>query len=353
MTMQRVVSIGRREVGEGRPCFIIAEAGVNHDGSTEKATALIDAAAKSGADAVKFQTFNPATLIVRTAPKAVYQLKQTAASESQYEMLDRLALSPDAYRRLKAHADGVGITFLSTPYGAEDADLLLELGAPALKLASIDIVNRPLLRHCGRSGVPVIISGGMASLGEIETALQILEESGCHQAVLLHCVTNYPIEDHEANLRVIETLRLAFQTPVGYSDHTRDIGVPIAAVALGACVIEKHFTLDQQAAGPDHAASLGPSRFSDMVAAIRSAEAALGSPVKRPNAIEVSNRERMRRSIVAVTDIPAGTVLDQSHLALKRPGTGLGAESLGLFIGRRTTRAVQRDELLSLDVLLP
>jgi N,N'-diacetyllegionaminate synthase len=351
--MIKPVKIGSRLIGPGQPCFIIAEAGVNHNGDMKLAHKLIHEAAQAGADAVKFQTFTPESVIVHDAPKAAYQLQTTPDDESQLEMIRKLALSHDQFRELKAASDELGIVFLSTPIAPEDADFLVGVGAPALKVASMDIVNYPLLKYFGKLGVPVIASTGMATLGEVENGLDTLRKAGCEQVVLLHCVSNYPIRDDQVNLRVMDTLVQAFQVPVGFSDHTTSIAIPIAAVARGACVIEKHLTLDKGMSGPDHASSLAPEAFRYMAAGIRAVESALGEPVKYPLQVEIDNRKTMRRSLVAAEDLPAGTVLQTIHFALKRPGVGLGAEFIPLFIGRLTLQPVQKDQMITLDILLP
>lgn len=347
------VEIGNSSIGPGNPCFIIAEAGVNHNGDTRLAHRLVDAAANAGADAVKFQTFIPETVVVRNAQKPSYQLKTTDKNESQLEMLQNLSLTYEDFHTLKKHADDVGILFLSTPSSPADINFLMKIGVSALKIASMDIVNYPLLNVFGSQGVPIIASTGMATLGEVEKGVAILRNGGCQELALLHCATNYPVQDDEANLLVLETLAQAFQVPVGYSDHTSGILVAIAAVAREAHIIEKHFTIDKQLPGPDHAASLDEEGFGAMVRGIRTVEAALGSPIKQEVKAEAANRSVMRRSLVAAKDIPANTIIRSHHITLKRPGTGLGAELIPFFVGRRTTRSLEKDQMISLDVLLP
>jgi len=351
--MIKPVKVGNRLIGPGQPCFIVAEAGVNHNGDINLAHRLVDAAAKAGADAVKFQTYSPESVIARNAPKPAYQHQTTPTDESQFEMAEKLALSYQDFRGIKSLADELGIVFLSTPIAPEDVDFLVALGTPALKVASMDIVNYPMLDYIGRQKVPVIASTGMATLGEVESAIDMLRQAGCSEIVLLHCVTNYPARDDEANLRVMDTLAQAFQVPVGFSDHTTGTAVPVAAVARGACMIEKHFTLDRGLPGPDHTSSLEPPAFKTMVDDIRAVESALGSPVKIPLPVEIENRRVMRRSVVASVDLPAGTVLKREHLALKRPGDGLGASFIQFLVGRQLVRFVPRDDKLSLDDLIP
>ncbi|TAJ10910.1 MAG: N-acetylneuraminate synthase [Nitrospirae bacterium] len=345
------IKVGRLTIGEESPCFIIAEAGVNHNGDVAVARRLVEAAKEAGAGAVKFQTFTTESVIIAQAPKADYQRQTTDASESQLEMLRKLQLSHRDFRGLKEEADRVGILFFSTPHDTRDIDFLVSVGAPLIKVPSMDIVNLPLLEEVGRRKVPVVLSTGMATLSETERALATLRQAGCPSIILLHCVTNYPIKDEEANLRVMDTLARAFDCIVGFSDHTVGTAIAVAAVARGAKVIEKHFTLDCAMAGPDHAASLDPSQFAQMVTDIRRVEQALGSEVKRPLPVELANRKAMRRSLVADADLPAGTVLAREHVTLKRPGTGLGAELLPYLLGRTVKRMVPRDSLITLDML--
>lgn len=349
--MIQPVRIGKHLVGPDQPCLIIAEAGVNHNGSLEIAKDLVRAAVDAGADIVKFQTFSPETVVTRNAPKAVYQQQTTSIHESQLEMLQKLALSHEDFDVIKNYADELKIAFLSTPNDFRDVEFLNSLDVSAFKLASMDIVNYPLLDYVGRKGLPVIVSTGMATLGEIERGIEILMKADCNQIVLLHCVTGYPVSNDDVNLRVMDTLSQAFHLPVGYSDHTTGIPVPTAAVAMGACVIEKHFTLDKTLPGPDHATSLEPEDFSQMVTSIRSAQAALGSSVKHRTQVESINQKTMRRSIVATTEIPRGTILESRHLSMKRPGNGLCAEFIPMFIGQRTTRGIKRDQAITIDAL--
>ena len=350
--MIKPIRIDDKMIGPGYPCFIIAEAGVNHNGDIEIAKKLVDAAVEAGVDAVKFQTFNPESVAVQSAPKPSYQLSKTPAQESQLEMLRNLSLSYADFHKLKKHADKVGIMFLSTPTTSTDIEFLVEIGVRALKIASMDIVNYRLLHVFGSQGIPIIASTGMTTLGEVEKGLSSLRGAGCQDVCLLHCVSNYPVDDKDANLFVMETLRQAFQVPVGYSDHTTGILVPIAAVAREACVIEKHFTINKQLVGPDHGASLDPEEFEAMVAGIRTVEAALGSPIKYELEVEVANRSTMRRSLVAAEDISVGTILEDRHIVLKRPGTGVGSEFILFFLGRKTMYPLKKDQMISLDTLL-
>jgi N,N'-diacetyllegionaminate synthase len=329
-----VIQIADYQVGRGRPCFIIAEAGVNHNGSLEMAKQLVDQAAKAGSCAVKFQTFKAERLVTPDAPKAGYQMQTTDATESQYDMLRRLELSPQAHRELIAHCQGKGILFLSAPFDEESADLLADLGVAAFKIPSGEISNLPFLAHVARKGRPMIVSTGMSYLGEVETAVRTIEETGNYDFVLLHCVSNYPADPVDVNLRALHTLATAFGVPVGYSDHTAGIEVALAAVALGACVIEKHFTLDRSLPGPDHRASLEPAELAALVQGIRTVEMALGHGRKEPAASEADIAATARKSLVAARDIPAGTRLTRDMIAVRRPGTGLPPAMLPHLLGR-------------------
>jgi N-acetylneuraminate synthase len=346
MPPQRI-KIANRVIGEGEPCFIIAEAGVNHNGDVNLAKKLVDAAADAGADAVKFQTFTAETIVTRNAEKAPYQKEVTGTGESQYAMLKKLELSAEAHRELKRYAEKKGIIFLSTPYDSSSVDFLIQLGVVAFKVSSADITNLPLLAHMAARKLPVILSTGMATLEEIEDALATLQKNVGKEVALLHCVFNYPARAEDVNLRVMATLEKAFNLPVGYSDHTMGIEVSLAAVALGARIIEKHFTLDRTLPGPDHRASLEPGELREMVAGIRNVEKALGSPVKRISAAEEQNRLVCRRSIVAASDIPEGTAITGDMLATKRPGTGIAPGNLEKIIGAKATRRIKKDELIT------
>lgn len=329
--------------------FIIAEAGVNHNGDLNLALALVDAAAAAGADAVKFQTFDAKSLVSGGAPKADYQRATTDAAESQQAMLARLQLDDAAHRVLLARCRERGITFLSSPFDIPSADYLLGLDVPLLKIPSGEITNLPYLRHLGMSGKPLILSTGMSTLGEIEAALGVLEAAGTplSSITVLHCNTEYPTPFADVNLRAMPTLALAFGVTVGYSDHTPGIEVAIAAVALGAAVIEKHFTLDRNLPGPDHQASLEPAELAAMVASIRHIEAALGSPVKAPSPSELGNRPIARKSLVAARDIRQGELFSPANVVVKRPGTGISPMRWDEIMGRPAARDFKADELIS------
>lgn len=332
--------------------LIIAEAGVNHNGSLDLALQLVDAAKSSGADAVKFQTFRADLLATRSAHKAAYQERTTAKEESQLQMLRRLELDEDAHRRLIKHCDEIGIQFLSSPFDKKSADLLASMNLPIFKVPSGEITNIPFLEHIARKGKPIILSTGMSTLGEVEEAVRVLQESGAAKLTLLHCVTEYPAPYDEVNLRAMLTLRQAFGLPTGYSDHTPGIEIAIAAVALGSEVIEKHFTLDRSLPGPDHMASLEPTELQQMVAAIRHVEDALGTGIKRPAKCEVPNISVARKSIVAASALPAGHRLSEADMDIKRPGDGLAPKSLPSLVGRTLRVALDADQTIHWDHLV-
>ena len=349
--MVATVEIAGHKVGPNQSCFIIAEAGVNHNGDIEKALALIDAAAAAGADAVKFQTFVAELLVTRDAPKAEYQAQTTDAAESQYEMLRRLELSPAAHRRLMDHCQSKGILFLSTPFDEESAALLENLNVAAFKISSGEITNLPFLSHLARKNRPLILSTGMADLMEVESAVREIQSAGNRNLILLHCVSSYPANPADANLRAMATMENAFGAPVGYSDHTPGIAVAIAAVALGACVIEKHVTLDRALPGPDHCASLEPDELKMMVEGIRVVEAALGHGRKEPALSETPTAAVARKSLVAARDIPAGTILTEEMIAIKRPGTGLPPSMRADLVSRVARTDIAANTIIALDLL--
>lgn len=333
-----------------RRTLIIAEAGVNHNGDEALAVRLIDAAAQAGADVIKFQTFRAASLVSADAPKAPYQQLATTSGESQYEMLRRLELSPEAHRRLVAHCAARSIEFLSTGFDIPSVDFLLGLGVARIKVPSGEITNLPYLQHVGRSGKPIILSTGMSTLDDVAAALQVLEEVGVSRAQLtiLHCTTAYPTPMSEVNLRAMTTLAASFGVRVGYSDHTAGNEVPVAAVALGATVIEKHLTLDRRLPGPDHAASIEPDELRALVSAIRRVETALGSAVKAPTTSERINMVAARKSIVAARTIAAGELLSDDNLTAKRPGDGLSPMRWREVVGRIAHRKYDADEQIEL-----
>jgi N-acetylneuraminate synthase len=349
--------------------LIIAEAGVNHDGSLEKALALVDAAADAGADIVKFQTFNATALAGHTAKKADYQQRTTDAAESQLAMLRRLELPQSAHHELIARASARGIEFLSTPFDDASLTFLLSLNLPRIKIGSGDLTNAPLLHAAAQAGATLILSTGMATLGEIEEALGVLAHGYARRGdppgiasfraawrepaarahltrhvSLLHCTTEYPCPTRDVNLAAMAVMRSAFQLPVGYSDHTDGIEISLAAVALGATIIEKHLTLDRSAEGPDHAASLEPDDLKRMVAAIRNVESALGDGVKAPKESEIKNVPVARKSIVAARSLKAGATIGAADITTKRPGSGRPPIDYWSLIGTTAPRSLEPDD---------
>jgi len=342
--------IGNLAIGDGH-VFVIAEAGVNHNGQVNLAKKMIDAAKKAGADAVKFQVFKAEEMVTKAAEKAAYQ-KKRVGKESQYKMLKKLELTEDEFGQLAAYAKRKNIIFLASAFDRKSVDLLDELNVPAFKIPSGEITNFPLLTHIAKKEKPIILSTGMSTLREVKEALDVLKRGRARDIVLLHCVSAYPAEVGEVNLRAMEALKRELKLPVGLSDHTLGISVPIAATALGAVVIEKHFTLDKKLLGPDHKASLGPDELREMVARIREVEKALGSGVKRPTKSENAIKKIVRKSIVAKVNIPMGTVITGEMLELKRPGTGLEPKYLEKVIGKRAKKNIRADELVALKKLV-
>jgi N,N'-diacetyllegionaminate synthase len=346
------VHIGDRRIGRGWPCFVIAEAGVNHNGDINRALALVDAAVAAGVDAVKFQTFRADRLAVATAPTAAYQRRQANASHSQIELLRSLELAESDVERIARHCRSAGILFLSTPFDPESAAFLNFLGVSAFKIGSGDLTNVELLAMVARFGRPMILSTGMSNLAEVEQAVDTCQENGNGQLVLLHCVSSYPCPPAHANVRAMRTLRMAFRRPVGYSDHTIGSEVALASVALGACVLEKHFTLDRSLPGPDHSSSLEPSEIATLVRSVRHVEEALGDGRKTVASSENETRWVARKSLVAARDIPADSRLTTDDIAVKRPGTGLPPNALPYVLGRSCREAIPKDTLLALDLLV-
>jgi N,N'-diacetyllegionaminate synthase len=328
--------------------FIIAEAGVNHNGSQELAKRLIDAAVEAGADAVKFQTFKAENLVSKSAQKADYQKQTTSVEESQFEMIKKLELDVAVHKELMAYCQEKSIMFLSTPFDHDSIELLNELGLEIFKIPSGEITNLPYLRHIGRLNKKIILSTGMANLGEVEAAINVLIEAGSQREniTVLHANTEYPTPMQDVNLKAMQTLGQAFDLAYGYSDHTNGIEVPIAAVAMGACVIEKHFTLDKTMEGPDHKASLEPHELSAMVQAIRNIEQALGSPVKQPSPSEAKNKPIARKSLVAKAVIKQGETFTEQNLTIKRPGTGINPMRWDEVLGTVANKDYTEDELI-------
>lgn len=328
--------------------FIIAEAGVNHNGSIEIAKKLVDAAAAAGADAVKFQTFKAEKLVCKNAQKAEYQMETTDKAESQFDMLKKLELTVDMHKQLISYCNQKGIMFLSTPFDIDSLEFLVQCGVDIIKIPSGEITNYPYLRAVGRTGKKVIISSGMSTLDEVRDAVKVLKDNGSKEIIVLHCNTEYPTPYADVNLKAMLTLRDELKIDVGYSDHTKGIEVPIAAAALGATVIEKHFTLDKEMEGPDHKASLEPNELQEMVKAIRNIEIALGNGKKSPSESEKKNVGIVRKSIVARCNIIKGEKFTENNLTTKRPGTGISPMVWNDIIGKKAKRDFKEDELIEL-----
>ena len=328
--------------------FIIAEAGVNHNGSIEIARKLVDEAALAGADAVKFQTFKAENLVCRNAKKADYQMETTDGNESQFDMLKKLELTPDMHQELIEYCSQKKIMFLSTPFDIDSLRYLLQCGIEIIKIPSGEITNYPYLREVGRTGRPVILSSGMSRLDEVKAAVNVLREYGSKDITVLHCNTEYPTPYSDVNLKAMLTIKEALGVSVGYSDHTLGIGVPIAAAALGADVIEKHFTLDKNMDGPDHKASLEPHELREMIRQIRNIELALGDGLKVPSESEKKNIDIVRKSIVAKKVIKQGDIFTEENITTKRPGNGVSPMRWNEIIGQRAVRDFEVDELIEL-----
>ncbi|HYB96488.1 MAG TPA: N-acetylneuraminate synthase [Vicinamibacterales bacterium] len=343
-----MITIADRRIGDGHPTFVIAEAGVNHNGDLSRALLLVDEAAAAGADAVKFQTFSAERVAAATAPKAVYQQETTGSAGSQLDMLRGLELSRDAHCSLQDRCRERGVIFLSTPFDESSVDLLESLGVPAFKIPSGEITNAPLLEHIAAKGRPVIASTGMSTLEEVQAAIAVLRAAGARELALLHCVSEYPARPADVNLRAMETMRRATGLPVGYSDHTLGVEVALAAVALGAVIIEKHFTISRALPGPDHRASLEPHELHALIRGIRSVQSALGHGRKEPAPGEADVARVARRSLVAARDIHPGTTITRDMVAILRPAGGLSPMMLGQVIGRRAVIKIQAGEQLSM-----
>lgn len=332
--------------------YMIAEAGVNHNGDVCLAKKMIEKAKQCGCDCIKFQTFRADALVTRSAGRAAYQVANTHNEDSQYEMLKKLELGYDDFLSLKAYCERVGIDFMSTPFDENSADLLDRLDVSAFKLSSGDITNKRLLEYVADKGRKVILSTGMCTMPEVREAVEWVESRGNRQIVLLHCTSNYPAAYEEVNMNAMLSLAAEFAYPVGYSDHTEGIVIPIMAAAMGATVIEKHFTLDRNMEGPDHKASLEPEELAAMVKAIRDVERAKGSGVKAPTPGEMSTRDVARKSIVLCRDLEKGHILEDADLEIKRPGTGIPPKYLTDLPGKRLARGMEKDAVLNWEDLL-
>jgi len=345
------VKIGKTLVGKKHPVFVIAEAGVNHNGELKTAYKMVDAAIKFGANAIKFQTFKAENLAKKDAPKAAYQKELTEKNETQYEMLKKLELSKDDTKKIFEYCKDKNIEYFSTPYGIESAKILKELKTSAFKIGSGDVDNYPLLKAMAKFGIPIILSSGMSSLGEVEDSIRWIREGGCEDIILLHCVTSYPAKFEDVHLRVLRTFQQAFDVPIGFSDHTPGIAIPIAAVALGAKCIEKHFTLDKNMPGPDHKASLEPHEMKAMIEGIRNVEASLGSPVKRLLPNEEPIKAVARKSITAVVKIKKGSIITEDMLTVKRPGSGISPKYWEIIIGQQARVDIEEDQIINWDMV--
>lgn len=349
----REFSIGTRRIGPGYPCYVIAEGGVNHNGDLAVAHKLVDAAADAGADAVKFQTFDPEKLAAFAAPKAAYQERTTDASESHKTMLEALVLSRQAHHELADHARARGIEFLSSPFDEGSADFLMELGLNAFKVPSGEITNLPFLRHIAKFQRPMLISTGMCDLVEVAEAVDTVQQAGDPPVALFHCVSQYPAAPRAANLRAMQSLASAFGLPVGWSDHTAGIEIGLASVALGASLVEKHLTLSRSLPGPDHSASLEPADFHDLVRGLRNVESAIGDGIKRPQAEEIAMRTVARKSLHWKNDLPASHVIGPDDLVALRPGDGLPPARIDQLLGSPLGRSVTGGTQASIDDLAP
>ena len=328
--------------------LVIAEAGVNHNGDIDIAKSLVDIAVEAKADIVKFQTFSAERQVTKNASKAAYQKETTARDETQYSMLKKLELSIDMHEELIAYCKSNHIEFLSTGFDIQSVDLLQNLGQRLFKIPSGEITNFPYLEHIGKIGKPIILSTGMSTLNEIKIALEILQKAGTSKELItvLHCTTSYPVPMSDVNLLAMRTIKDKFEVKVGYSDHTLGIEIPIAAVALGASVIEKHFTLDRNLPGPDHKASLEPNELQEMIKTIRNVEQAMGDGIKKVMPSEAENRDIVRKSMVAIKEIKKGDIFTSENLSTKRPGNGISPMNWNLIIGKSSKHNYEIDELI-------
>jgi len=340
------INIAGRQIGVGEPCFILAEAGVNHNGSLELALHMVDAAVAAGVDGIKFQTFKTDKLVSFKAPKANYQAHWTGSNGSQMEMIKQLELTFENFEVISRYCSERGIIFLSTPFEEESADFLESIGMAAYKMASGELTNLPFQAHVARKGNPMIVSTGMSTMTEISDTVSIIHESGNPPLMLLHCTSNYPTSAQEVNLRAMHTLSSSFHVPVGYSDHTEGIEISGIAVALGACLLEKHFTLDRQMPGPDHQASLEPGELAALVQSVRRIETALGTGEKIPTRSEENTALVARKSLHLRTDLPARHSLKTDDLVALRPGTGISPSMLDHVVGHQLKKAMHAGSML-------
>ncbi|NQY81545.1 MAG: N-acetylneuraminate synthase family protein [Alphaproteobacteria bacterium] len=346
MSSKFSVKLGKRQVSAIDPCYVIAEIGVNHNGRIDIAHRLIDAAVKSGADAVKFQIFKTDELVVKDAPKAAYQKDKTGAG-TQKDMLRDLELEPSEFRELRNHCAEVKIDFMSTAFDTQSLEEVAQLDPVCLKWPSGELNNLPFLTQAGKIGLPILLSTGMGSITEISEALDLLQEQHCNDVAILQCVSNYPARIEDQNFRCIKTMSALFGRPVGFSDHTEGPYAALAARAIGMCVLEKHFTLDRDMVGPDHTASTEPAEFAFLIQTLRKIELGLGDGVKKPLESESDVRRATRKSLVYRLDMPKGHVLKANDLTAKRPNQGISPNRLNLFIGRTLSRPVSKDTLVA------
>ncbi len=345
--MSKRVKIGQRWIGDGEPTFIIAEIGSNHDRKLGQAKELIDAAVDAGVDAVKFQIYRAETLYSRKTPKFSY-LK---SDKSTYDILQEIEMPPEWLAELAEYSRNKGVIFLASPFDREAIDQLYEIGVPAYKWASFEIVDLPLLKYAASKGKPMLLSTGMCNLADIQQAVDTVYATGNEDIILLHCTSLYPTKPEQVNLRMMDTIKNVFQLPVGLSDHTLGITIPIAAVARGACVIEKHFTLSRKLKGPDHPFALEPDELKQLVQAIRVVEDSLGSPIKAMIPEEAEMARLGRRSIIARTDIPKGTRLTEDMLIIKRPGYGIEPRLMDVIIGREAKQDIEKDDIITWEMV--
>mgnify|MGYP001388567543 CR=1 FL=1 len=338
--------IGNKKIGKSSACFIIAEAGVNHNGNIDLAKQLVVKAKEAGADCVKFQTFKAEEVVTPEAPKAGYQLRNTDPNETQLDMLKKLELSFDSYVELIQLCKKLDIIFMSTPYNYQDVKFLENLNVDAYKLPSISIVEPTFLEYVANKKKPMIVSSGMADLDEVKMGVNTIKSSGNEKFVILHCTTNYPTSLIDVNLKAMKTIGNELNVLYGYSDHTLKDATCMSAVALGACVVEKHFTIDKNLPGPDQSSSYDPEEFKRFVDNIRDVELILGSSIKKPTDAELKNMEGMRRSVVANKKITKETIIDESMLTLKRPASGLSPTRLKKIIGKTAKRDIQKNEFV-------
>lgn len=345
------IKIGKKYIGYGEPAFIIAEMGVNHNGDMRLVRKIIDEAVEAGVDAIKFQKFTTEDLVTVNAPKAKYQEATTDSSESQFKMLKKLELSTEQLKELKAYADQKGILSFATPFDENSVDFLEELDVEAYKIGSGDVTNIPLLKKVAMKGKPIILSTGMSTLSDVEEAVEAVFSQGNQKLILMHCTSNYPTDLKDVNLKAMDTVQQAFSLPTGYSDHTMGISVSVAAVARGAVAIEKHFTLDRSLEGPDHLASLEPDELKQLVSEIRNVEACLGSSIKKPAESELEVKLVAQKSIVATTNIKAGTILTSEMLTCKRPSTGIPPKYIDVVVGRKATVDILKDNVITWEMV--